>query len=274
MIMCFRLKKVKAKSYQTKYEKHNDSHFTNSVKRIQTNIELYGVENVFANECIKEKIRQTNLKKYGCENPLQNAGIKAEVMHTCIKKYGTNYSVIAPDVRNKITSTLSSHFGSNTFFGTDAFKQWSLSAYDFENPMQNHILKQQMVDHHHTQIQYENIWFDSEIELMTYLYLKDHNVKFEYRPAISFQYADKYGKQHSYHPDFIIDGIIIEIKGDQFFNENGEIQNPYDHSQDHIYEAKHHCMLENNVHIIRYSSLCMKIIRKYAMLYYHTCLKR
>ena len=61
------------------------------------------------------------------------------------------------------------------------------------------------------------------------------------------------GKQHFYFPDFYVDGYYVELKGDHFFKEDGTMQNPYDHSQDLLYEAKHYCMLKNNVKIIRQS---------------------
>lgn len=46
-----------------------------------------------------------------------------------------------------------------------------------------------------------------------------------------------------------IDDILVEVKGDQFFKEDGTMQNPYDHTQDDLYEAKHQCMIDNNVYI-------------------------
>ena len=33
------------------------------------------------------------------------------------------------------------------------------------------------------------------------------------------------------------------------------MQNPFDHSQDGLYEAKHQCMLQNNVKIIKTSMM-------------------
>ena len=42
----------------------------------------------------------------------------------------------------------------------------------------------------------------------------------------------------------------IEIKGEQFLKKDGSWQNPYNHEQDCIYEAKHQCALLHNVKII------------------------
>ena len=47
--------------------------------------------------------------------------------------------------------------------------------------------------------------------------------------------------------------MYFEIKGDHFFkdkNYNNKMICPFDHSQDALYEAKHQCMLKNNVIII------------------------
>jgi len=41
-----------------------------------TNLDRYGVVNVFQNEEIKKIIKETNLQRYGCENPSQNEQIK------------------------------------------------------------------------------------------------------------------------------------------------------------------------------------------------------
>ena len=59
--------------------------------------------------------------------------------------------------------------------------------------------------------------------------------------------------EHYYIPDFEINGRLVEIKGDQFFKEDGTMQCPFDHNYDGQVEAKHQCMLNNNVLIIRSS---------------------
>ena len=96
---------------------------------------------------------------------------------------------------------------------------------------------------------YDNMEFDSKHELCFYIWLKENSLKFEYKPSCSFSYVYN-NAMHYYHPDFIVEGCITEIKGDYFFNDDGTMCNPYDHSQDGLYEAKHQCMLANNVKII------------------------
>ena len=58
---------------------------------------------------------------------------------------------------------------------------------------------------------YKGFWCDSTYELAFIIYCLDHNIKIE-RNTEYFLYEYK-GKQRRYYPDFIIDGILYEIKG-------------------------------------------------------------
>ncbi len=106
--------------------------------------------------------------------------------------------------------------------------------------------------------------FDSTWEVKVYEFCMDNGLQVEYSPSISYKY-DYIGKLHTYHPDFLINGKVYEIKGDNFFrvNENTgqeEMFCPYrysDWSDEYyvwmcgLYEAKHQCMIENGVTILR-----------------------
>ena len=98
-----------------------------------------------------------------------------------------------------------------------------------------------------------------------YDFLTEYNIRFEYQPSISipYEYADRI---FTYHPDFIIEGNrIVEVKGDHFFRINKsdgkeEMYCPFRYPnwtderyewECGKYEAKHQCMLRNNVIIIR-----------------------
>lgn len=95
---------------------------------------------------------------------------------------------------------------------------------------------------------YNGLNFDSASELAYFIWLSDNDAHFEYQPKISFAYTYN-GKTHAYHPDFIVENTFVEIKGAHFF-ENGKMINPYDRTQDGLYEAKHQCMLDNSVKIV------------------------
>lgn len=106
--------------------------------------------------------------------------------------------------------------------------------------------------------------FDSTWEVKVYEFCRNNSIPIEYSPEISYPY--EYDKIiWTYHPDFLINGRVYEVKGDNFFRINEstgleEMFNPYRESywsderyewECGKYEAKHQCMLKNNVHILR-----------------------
>ena len=98
---------------------------------------------------------------------------------------------------------------------------------------------------------YDNIKFMSSPELAYYIWLKDHKIDFKYQcEPILYEFE---GQKKRYVPDFEVNGELQEIKGLHFFengDQNGKMINPYDRKQDSRYEAKHQCMIKNNVKII------------------------
>lgn len=63
--------------------------------------------------------------------------------------------------------------------------------------------------------------------------------------------------------------MLFEIKGDQFFVD-GKMVNPYDRSQDEIYEAKRKCMLEHSVVVLQsghYAMFELYVARRYGEAY-------
>ncbi len=80
-------------------------------KREETNLEKYGVKNVFQNEEIKEKIKETSLKKYGHTHHLQNPEQKNKLIKTCLEKFGVAYAFCQPQVYEKIKKTHLEKYG-------------------------------------------------------------------------------------------------------------------------------------------------------------------
>lgn len=77
----------------------------------QTNIDNWGVYNVFSNSLIKEKIKQTNLSKYGVENASQNPEIKKKAQKTTFEKYGCYNVFSSPEIQEIIKQKNISKFG-------------------------------------------------------------------------------------------------------------------------------------------------------------------
>lgn len=208
----------------------------NVLKRAEeTSYKLYGTRLPSQSNIVKDKIRKRNQELYGVDWYTQSDKFKQQYKYACIKQYG---------VDNIAKSEI----------GQKHIQETCMNRYGVKNAMQcSSILnktKQKYV--------YDNIHFDSKYEIALYIYLTDYNIDFEYAPNISFEYTFN-EKRHVYIPDFVVNGIVVEIKGNHFFKDDGTMQNPFDHSQDGLYEAKHQCMLKNNVVILK-SSDCKKYI--------------
>ncbi len=90
----------------------------------------------------------------------------------------------------------------------------------------------------------DDVYLDSFPELAFYLYNKEelHNDIIRSKKRIEYEFK---GEKHFYLPDFEVNGDLIEIKGDQLY-EQMLIPNTLD-------AAKYTCMQANNVKIIRTS---------------------
>jgi very-short-patch-repair endonuclease len=112
----------------------------------KTNLERYGVENVFASKDVQQKIkkihlekrgveypaqseevkkkqRDTNLNKYGVEHSFQSAELKEKSRKTCKEKYGTEYANQAEPVKEKMKRTNIERYGSESPLGSDKIKE-------------------------------------------------------------------------------------------------------------------------------------------------------
>lgn len=264
-------------------------------KRKETCIEKYGVDNPSKSEAIKEKTKQNNLKKWGFVSTAQNPDVQAKAKQTRLKNGTTQESSeirektkktwqnkskeeVVDIVRRRKETSLK-RFGvdvpSKAQIVKDITKKHNLEKYNCEYPSQLESVKEkikqtnlkrygvenwfssnQMQVTKKTKYFFDNQSFDSSVELVFYIYYKEHNLYVK-RNTIGFQYKTLDGEKHIYYPDFEIENQLIEIKGNQFLKEDGSWRNPNDSSLDELYEAKHQCALKNNVTIL-YSKDCQK----------------
>lgn len=90
-----------------------------------------------------------------------------------------------------------------------------------------------------------------------WIYAKDHSEEIKREPCC-FEYIFE-GKKHKYFPDFKYKGQLIEIKGKQFLKKDGTWQNPYNENLSGLYEAKHQCIINNNI-MVFFEKDCQKYI--------------
>ena len=240
--------KIQEKSVATRKKNHGDD-YTGRAKCKKTLLKNYGCENSFQLERSKEKSKETMKSHYGVEHALQHPEIAKKAVETCrqtcLEKYGTTSYSSSQQCKDDNKE----RYGVEHLFQAEEFKEKSrktcLEKYGHENAMQCRDVRVKGQQKYH----YDGLHFDSAPELAFYIWLADHSLKFEYQPNISFEYECN-GKKHVCMPDFEVDGQLFELKGDQFLKEDGTWQNPYDHQQDARYEAKHQCLLKNNVTIL------------------------
>ena len=108
-----------------------------------------------------------------------------------------------------------------------------------------------------------NMEFDSKAEAYYYCYMKDHNHDIKHHP-LNLYYLDSSGKKRRYEVDFMVDGKLVEIKGDIQFDENGK---PYFRKKS--WQEKYDCMIENNVEMILSSEFDENGIYKHMRYYFH-----
>lgn len=203
-------KKAKA----TRKERYGNENYNNSVKIAET----------WKNKSEEEKVKiVTNRKK------------------TLKRKYGKENYVNTKKARE----TLEKHFGcAENFYRQrkEKAKQTNLKKYGCESPMQNHEIRSKS----RKKYTYENEYFDSSWELAVWIWANDLGKDIKREPVcLNYDFNNEICR---YFPDFEIDGELVEIKGDQFF-EGEKMICPFDRTRDDYFEAKHRCMLAHNVHI-------------------------
>lgn len=259
-------------------------HFKDKLK--ENNIEKYGVENYFESDDFKKKRENTIIEKhgsldnyykyqnkkseetfkknhaeskgeflagkvkekYGC-NAQQVDSIREKTKSTCLEKYGTNSPLGNDTINKKAHETFKKRYGVTS---TLAFKstrektmKTMLEKYGVESPG----LSPEIMKKAHGKYSLGNEVFDSSWELAYYVWLKDNHTNFEYHPNVKLEF-ELNGKKHICLPDFRVENKLIEIKGGQFIDKTGNWKNPYEQSLNELYEAKHQCLVNNQVEII------------------------
>jgi len=233
---------------------------------------------VTSKELIKKQFEELN-KKLGVKNISQVKEVQEKIQNTRnshIEEIGKNISKslknrTEEEIKNwidKNKQTKLKNHGNPNYNNIEQIKKTNLDKFGaecvFNSDYYNEVSKRKYT--------YNGIHFDSSWEIAYYIWLKDHNIDFEYHTSDKFLYIYE-DKIHEYKPDFKINGIFYEIKGLHFFenkNLNGKMFNPYNRNKfskeelkyrDGIMEAKHQCMLENNVIIITDCSEYIKYVK-------------
>lgn len=230
-------------------------------KGTDTYVKRTGFTHNMLNPESKARVKNTTLEHFGAIGYASDVLRKKEI-ETVKRKYGVESYSQTDDFLKKYNATINAHYGcsypSQSPVVREKMKRTNIERYGHENCMQNiEIRAKSMANRHLRKYTYNNIMFDSTWEISYYIWLTDNNIPFEYHPDISIKYEYD-GRQWIYQPDFVVNGVLHEIKGNHFFNSKqhtGDLICPFDHTQDAKCAAKYQCMLENNVKILVYNDI-------------------
>lgn len=202
-------------------------------KAKRTCLEKYGVDNPAKSKIVQEKSKKTNIERYGCEWQIASAKTKEKITKSNLKNHGVTCTFKDPSQKEKTKKTLLEKYGVDNAAKSLAAKEKMLNTRFSRNgtfmPAPRY--------------RYNDIVFDSSWELAFYIFYTDRGKTVE-RCSEYLEYSG-----HKYFPDFKMDSVFYEIKGNQFFK-NGKFVDPYHHN-DSLAQTKWECMLENQVHILR-----------------------
>ena len=293
-----------AKCKHTKLEHFGNENFVNREKAVQTNIERYGAKDIMQTSIGKEHLSNSIKEKYGTnwftetnefqekakktwkekygeeiENPTQSKEILEKIRRNNLEKYGVENLMQLPETVKKLSEKFQSIYGCKWIFQNkeiqEKIRQSTIDKYGFPYATQNPNIQKKLHQKFilniskfrkeiHKKYVVDTLMFDSSWEIAYFIWLSDNNVSFVYQPNISFEYIVE-DETHYYFPDFIVEGNIVEIKGDHFFDKTtGHMICPWKQpnwtikdieKSNQIYRAKQLCMEENNVKILRNSDL-------------------
>lgn len=221
-------------------------------KREHTCLEKAGVTNMNKTKETRDKIKQTCLEHFGTTSSLAAESVKEKIKQTLLEKTGYATAHESPEAIQKTKDTCKDKYGATSYFASEAgkekIKQTFLEKYGVENPSQIVEIQKKKARKYF----YENQYFDSSWELAVWIYAKDHNEEIIREPYTLNYYYE--GQLHKYYPDFLYNGKLTEVKGEQFFKKDGTIRNPYKRKLEDVTDKqiieKFKCMKDHNVEIL------------------------
>jgi hypothetical protein len=198
------------KEHEIKYQTYNHNTKNKTEKYYCSNVECmkikrtisinkkYGIDNIFQNENIKNKIKQSNLEKYGVDNPQKNKEIKIKSENTNLIKYGYKNVFQNENIKEKSRKT-------------------NLKKYGVDYAIQNKEIFNKITISSFIRKKYKdtNIHYQGSYELD---FLEKYYDKFDIENGKTFKYFLN-NKKHIYYSDFYIPSLnlVIEIKSNYIY---------------------------------------------------------
>ena len=205
-------------------------------KKISDNLKSVYLSN---KEEIIEKRKATNRHEFGFDWPAQNKEIMLKGLE--VQRSRNNGFVGWEDPEKQRLAELLAQIEECKQLRKDTYMHRT----GYDHPKHN-----PEVDNSKKNYFYNGVYFDSSWELAYYIWLNDNSIEFMYHPPFYMEYLGEDGKLHDYQPDFLINGVFYEIKGNQFFNEKNE---PYNHYSKSFWWCKYNAIISYGVIIYRES---------------------
>lgn len=232
------------------YQKTCGDKVCNFKQNKATCLEKYGCEYAIGAKQTREKICKTVKERYGVENIFSDKNVIER-----LKQNRTPEKIKQAVIKGKQTK-LALH-GDENYNNVEKYKSTCIEKYGVENFSQTNEWAKRI----RKKIRVDGLSFDSKDELAVWEFCKSHGLKCECQPE-PIKYVDELGKPHTYHPDFKIENRYVEVKGDHFFKDDEYITPFTKGASDEEIEkikirdrAKYHCMIENDVIIILSSQI-------------------
>lgn len=232
-------------------------------KRKQSMLEHHGVEHTMQKqefkEIAKEHREKTNLEKYGYKHNWSSPELRERGQYkTCLEKFGVKFPAQNKEVLEKMKETTKKLYNREHYTQTDEFKN---KIREFWKNLTEEELVSIVKSRKHKYKAPNGKTYDSSWEYKFELYLVEHKINYEYQSSTTFKWIDYNGKERTYIPDFKLitenDEELVEIKGDYFFDKDGNFFDPYNKTEEGYYNAqrKYECMIKNGVKILLSSDL-------------------
>lgn len=95
----------------SKYRRRADVLAETVLRRKESNLKKYGVDNPAKSEEVKEKTKATCIEKYGTTSPSQNLSIREKQVNSCLLRYGVKNPQQNSIIKSKQRNTLYNNFG-------------------------------------------------------------------------------------------------------------------------------------------------------------------
>jgi hypothetical protein len=118
------------------------------VKYKKTNLDKYGVDNIFKSEYFQDFIIKFNNEKWGVDWYQQSDDFKTKSILTCFKKYGFDRYTKTDEFKNRLRETFLLRYGVDWYSKSQEFKQKfkakSIENYGVDHPMLNTNFKEKV----------------------------------------------------------------------------------------------------------------------------------